>query len=597
MDPLASDSPAAIEAQCRAQLAGNPDDLTWLGALGAALAQQGKHQESAQAFARLTALDPGEAGWWMNLGSAQRSEGLNDQALRSFVHAASLGATGPDFQYNVALVHIARGDMQSARVLLEEAVAAAPDDLEIRLRLAQVCLERQDPDAAEDAIAPWQRLAQAGDPLLGEVGHLLAMLGDVDAAERALGFAGEAAEAPALVRLRWVQLLERTNRVAEARALLDGLLISGESADLGNELTHAHGQLAQRETKHGLACKLFRENLARVRETRDRHFDLYPLARSLDAMQRYEEAHQALVEAHASQVEYLGHTAPLATLRGAPVMRIAEHSCEPADVALWNNDGAPAAADSPVFIVAFPRSGTTLLELALDAHPGLQSMDEQPYLQNALDDLRATGCSYPDGLAAMTADQLAEVRARYWQRVSRKVRLAPGQRLVDKNPLNLLRLPLIKRLFPNAHILVAVRHPCDVILSNFQQHFRAPEYALMCRSLPSIATGFRKAFEFWYQQQALLAPNSREVRYEQLVADFEPQVRAIVSFLGLPWDDAVAAPGKRATEKRFVSTPSYSQVVQPVTTKAVNRWHNYRGHFDEVLQIVAPLLARWGYES
>jgi hypothetical protein len=142
-----------------------------------------------------------------------------------------------------------------------------------------------------------------------------------------------------------------------------------------------------------------------------------------------------------------------------------------------------------------------------------------------------------------------------------------------------------------------VRHPCDVILSNFQQHFRAPEFALLCRSLPSIAAGYRKAFEFWYQQQALLAPHSREVRYEQLVADFEPQVRGIVAFLGLPWDDAVAAPGKRATEKKFVSTPSYSQVVQPVTTKAVDRWHNYRSHFDEVLPIVAPLLARWSYAS
>jgi tetratricopeptide (TPR) repeat protein len=595
MDPLPSDSAAAIEAQCRAQLAGNPDDLDWLGALGAALARQGKHPESAQAFARLTELDPGEPGWWMNLGSALRGEGRNDEALQSFARAASLGASGPDFQYNVALAHVARGDMQSARALLEDAVAAAPEDLEIRFRLAQVCLDRQDPDAAEDAIAPWQRLAQPGDPLLGEVGHLLAMLGDVAGAERALGLAGD--PAGALVRLRWVQLLERTNRVAEARAILDGLLISGESAELGNELTYAHAQVAQREAKHGLACKLFRENLARGREPKDRHFDLYPLARSLDAMQRYEEAHEALVEAHASQLEYLTHTAPLATLRGAPVMRIAEHSCDAADVARWNHDGAPATADSPVFIVAFPRSGTTLLELALDAHPGLQSMDEQPYLQNALDDLRATGCSYPDGLAAMTAEQLAEVRARYWQRVARKLRLAPGQRLVDKNPLNLLRLPLIQRLFPNAHVLVAVRHPCDVILSNFQQHFRAPEFALLCRSLPSIAAGYRKAFEFWYQQQALLAPHSREVRYEQLVADFEPQVRDIVSFLGLPWDDAVAAPGKRATEKKFVSTPSYSQVVQPVTTKAVDRWHNYRGHFDEVLPIVAPLLARWSYAS
>jgi hypothetical protein len=197
----------------------------------------------------------------------------------------------------------------------------------------------------------------------------------------------------------------------------------------------------------------------------------------------------------------------------------------------------------------------------------------------------------------VTRTQLEDIRAQYWRRVARKVQLSPGQRLVDKNPLNLLRLPVIRRLFPNAHVLVAVRHPCDVILSCYQQHFRAPEFALLCQTLPRIAAGYRKAFEFWYQQQALLAPRSIEVRYEQLVADFEPQVRQIVSFLELPWHDAVAEPGKRAAQKRFVSTPSYSQVVQPVSTKAIDRWHNYRAQFGEVLAIVQPLLERWGYEA
>jgi hypothetical protein len=265
-------------------------------------------------------------------------------------------------------------------------------------------------------------------------------------------------------------------------------------------------------------------------------------------------------------------------------------------VARWDAAAAPATADSPVFVVGFPRSGTTLLELTLDAHPLLVSMDEQPFLQHALRDILAIA-PYPHELAAVTATDLERVRAAYWQRVRRRVQLAPGQRLVDKNPLNILRLPVIKRLFPNARVLLAVRHPCDVLLSCYMQHFRAPEFALLCADLSTLAVGYRRAFDFWYRESAVLKPAVREVRYETLVMEFEVQVRAIAEFLQLPWDERMLAPAAHAQAKGFISTPSYSQVVQPVNKRSVGRWHAYRAHFAAVLPRLAPYLARWDYDG
>ena len=188
------------------------------------------------------------------------------------------------------------------------------------------------------------------------------------------------------------------------------------------------------------------------------------------------------------------------------------------------------------------------------------------------------------------------MRAHYWQQVSRRVELAPGQRLVDKNPMNLLALPAIVRLFPNARILLAVRHPCDVILSCYMQHFRAFSFTLMCRDLPTLATGYRRAFDFWFRESALLHPSHRVVRYESFVAEFEPQVRDIAGFLGLKWTDAMLQPGEHARRKGFISTPSYSQVVKPVNTRAVGRWRSYERYFRDVLPIVQPYLDYWGYE-
>jgi Sulfotransferase family len=282
-------------------------------------------------------------------------------------------------------------------------------------------------------------------------------------------------------------------------------------------------------------------------------------------------------------------------MQSAPLMGITEYSCDSADVALWRDPHAPGPEASPAFIVAFPRSGTTLLELALDAHPQLQSMDEQPFMQKALEDLVDAGARYPRQMSQLGSTELERVRERYWERVGRKLTLQPGQRLVDKNPLNLLRLPAIRRVFPNAHILLAIRHPCDVMLSCYMQHFRAPDFALMCRDLPTLAIGFRRAFDFWYQQQAMLAANVRELRYEQYVADFEAQSRGIIDFLGLPWHDAVLAPGEQALRKGFISTPSYTQVVQPVNDRSVGRWRRYQQYFAGALPAIQPCLERWDY--
>jgi hypothetical protein len=397
--------------------------------------------------------------------------------------------------------------------------------------------------------------------------------------------------------LTFVQMLERTNRTTEAADALEDLLANPRSSELGNDLLVTRAQVAQRLGKHTLACELFSQALVECKELHNEHFTQYPLAKSLDSAGRYDEAFEMLVRAHRSQAAHLKLSAPVMALRGAPALSIAEFGCDAADIALWNRSNAPSLEESPVFIVAFPRSGTTLLELALDAHPMLRSMDEQPYLQNALDDVMSIGIEYPRQLAQLSDSQLTSIRAAYWQRVGRKVTLPSGARLIDKNPLNMLRLPLIARLFPNAHILLAVRHPCDVLLSCFMQHFRAPDFALLCQTLPSLAAGYRKAFDFWYVQHALLAPNSLEIRYEDFVANFVADMRTIIDFIQLPWNDAVLAPGARAQEKRFISTPSYSQVVQPVNQKAVGRWRNYERHFRDVIPLVQPYIERWRYDT
>ncbi|MGH8221112.1 MAG: tetratricopeptide repeat-containing sulfotransferase family protein [Steroidobacteraceae bacterium] len=585
------------EARCREALAAAPRHGAAFALLAAILISEARFGEAQEMLAELIELEPRQPAHWVNLGTARRGAKRLDEALVAYARAAELGAADADFYYNLGLTHIDRSDFEAARAVLEQASTLAPRDAEIRYRYAKVCYERFKPEDALRALEGWEELSGITPELLANIGYLLMNLGETARAEAALQQTALHPSPGPRATLTLVEAYERLNRLKAARALLDAVAVDPQSSTLGADLQAVQARLAARESRHEEAIRLLKVVLGGVREPHLRHYQLFSLAKSLDALGHSDEALRTLEEAHASQVAHLAMTAPAASWRGAPTLGITQFGCDPADVAGWDHAGAPPTEESPVFIVAFPRSGTTLLELALDAHPGLVSMDEQPFLQNALADLLATGVAYPRELRRLSQEELDRVRSKYWGRVRTKVRFEPGQRLIDKNPLNILRLPVIARLFPNSRILLALRHPCDVIWSCYMQHFRAPEFALLCADLARLAQGFARAFDFCYRESAILRPAAQEVRYETLVGDFEGEMRAIADFLKLPWDERLLAPATHARSKGFISTPSYSQVVQPLNRRSLGRWRPYADRLSAILPVIQPYLDRWGYDT
>ena len=592
---LAEGKHAQAEAEARAVLARSPDNIEARVLLNASLQFAQRFTEAIPVAESLIESAPQEPAHWMNLGTARRGAKQYDAALAAYARAATLGASGPDFAFNVALTHIERGDLDAARSMLAGAREQDPFDGEICFHYAQVCYETLRLDEASAALAQWHTLQRLDTTLIANIGLLLTNLGETRRAEIALRQARADKSASTAALLTVISVLERTNRLTEARELMDRLLADPKSELQTPERMALEAQLLQREGKHSEAEALFTRSLPGKDEFHRRHLRLFPIARSLDALGRHDDVWRVLAEAHASQAESIQRQSPQWTLRALPDMSVTALGCDAADVAAWDHTGAPSSVESPVFVVGFPRSGTTLLELALDAHPQLKSMDEQRFVQDALDELVASGADYPQRLRDVSQEVLNRVRASYWERVAKKAKLAPGERLVDKNPLNILRLPVIRRVFPNARILLAVRHPCDVILSCYMQQFRAPDFALLCRSIESLAVGFRRTFDYWYSQSALLSPAVHELKYEDFVRDFESGMRAVTNFLELPWAESMLRPAERAQAKGYISTPSYAQVTQPVNSKSVDRWRRYEKHFAGAIPTLEPYLSRWGY--
>jgi tetratricopeptide (TPR) repeat protein len=590
----ARDQLGDAQAKCMQVLSTNDRHPGALNLLGTVLYSQERYEDAVRIFNALTLMEPAVAEHWRNLGTALRPTKRYDQAIGAFDRALRLAAPTPALLYNLGVLQMERCDYNAAYLALRDAVRLAPADATIRWGFAQCCYDLVNVEEALQALQDWETLQGLSIDITVRIAFLLVMMGELGSALPAIErlLATPPKKGRAAVGL--ANILERLHRLDEAHSIMDDIALHDRSLDSDPDRLSVSAILAERKGQFDAARRDLRLALDNHHEFLHRHHLLYRLANVLDSLGRYDEAYFTAEEAHRSQLAYIEAGIGKSPAQESRILARAEKSCDPDDIAAWGDSG-PQTQDSPIFVVGFPRSGTTLLEQALDAHPDLQSMDEQPFLLRSHQDVADRGIDYPRKLGALSAQDLDELRTRYWQRVQTKVRLTSGQRLVDKNPLNMLVLPLMRRLFPNARIILVIRHPCDVLLSCFMQNFRAPELALLCRDLPTLASTYAQAFGYWYSQWPLLRPHSYELRYERLTAEFAPEVHRLADFLQLPWNEAMLAPGAQARAKGFVSTPSYAQVLEPVTSRSVGRWQHYQRQFSEVLPILMPWIERWGY--
>ena len=591
---MASGQLAAAQAKCLQALGIHHHHPGALEVLGEILCAQGRHEDAVRVFNALTVMQPTVAGHWQNLGTVLRPTRRYALSLAAFEHALNLGPPSAGLLYNLGVLQMDRCDYRAAYVALRDAVALSPADATIRWAFAQCCYDAARLDEALAALEDWQTLEGLNAEAIVLITLLLVMMGAMNQAQPAVERL--LADPPLKGRpaLGFASILERLHRLDEARAVMREVDLNHRRLDGKAEMLLMSAVLADRAGMHEEACRLLTLALKGHTEFAHRYTLLFPLAKNLDALGRYDEAYAAAEEAHRSQLAFLELAMGKSPDQESSISTLTAISSDPDDIATWD-DGAPAVDDSPIFIVGFPRSGTTLLEQVLDAHPRLQSMDEQPFLLRALREIGDQGVLYPAGLGRLSGQALDEVRAQYWQRVRQRVQLLPGQRLVDKNPLNMLLLPLIRRIFPKTHLVLVIRHPCDTVLSCFLQQFRSPGLALACRDLPTLSAAYSRAFGYWYSQWPLLHPLSYELQYEQLTLNFEREVRGLCAFLQVPCQEAMLAPAEHARARGFISTPSYAQVTLPVSGRSVGRWRRYEPHFRESLDVLMPWIERWGY--
>jgi hypothetical protein len=240
------------------------------------------------------------------------------------------------------------------------------------------------------------------------------------------------------------------------------------------------------------------------------------------------------------------------------------------------------------FLGGHPRSGTTLLEQVLDAHPGVAALDEPPAF---LDVLQPEFHKSKE----LSSARLNTLRRLYTQALLRELgRVGTGKLLVDKNPSPTARLPLWLRVFPELMVLIALRDPRDVVLSCYFQNIPLNAANVNFLRFDRLAKHYSDLMDIWLEVREWEGFAWLEVRYEDTVADLEKEGRRVTEFLGLSWHEDQGRFYERSRGKQFYS-PTYQDVTRPVYHRSVARWRAYEKHLAPILPTLTPYCRKLGY--
>jgi tetratricopeptide (TPR) repeat protein len=510
--------------------------------------QLGRLAEAAAAYEDAVRSEPGDWESWNNLGNARAALGDTDGAAAALKQALRLRPDIFEMAINLSGVLDRTGRVEERRALMREAARVSPGIARLQTERGLAEAAAGDYAAAEAAFREAIRLDPRHIAPYLELGILLESLNRTDdlaaLAEQAGGEGGPGGAEAGFLRA-WA--LRRQGRFAEALPLAEGAPPSIDPMRKAQLIGEIADRLGQNERAFAAFAEMNQAALAAKSGV-----DLGP-------------DYAAEVQANAALLT-------------------------PEWVASWPKLALAAEPSPPIFIVGFPRSGTTLLDTLLMNLPNLHVLEEMPPFEEV-----ETALGGHKRLASLESAEANALRSLYFERVGALSPPGPGQTIVDKFPLHMARIAPVHRLFPDAKVVFVERHPCDVVLSCFMSNF-ALNRAMRCfTTLEGAARLYDTVLDAWTRASSLLPIRVHRLRYERLIADPEAEMRALLDFLGLAWDEKVLDNQAAAAKRTHIATASYKQVTEPLYARSVGRWERYRDQMAPVLPILAPWAERLGY--
>lgn len=542
----------------------NPNYAEAHNNLGNALRALEQTRESLDHYERAVEINASYAEAYNNMGTALRDLGRRDDAETALAQAATIRPDYLEAYNNLAMLYLAEDRHDDALHILADALRRSPTHVPTLVGVARAQLARGAAAAAEQAVREALRIdpdSAEAHSMMGQVFH------DTDRLDKALASFRKALELkpdmPEALNMLGVTL-KATGHLDEAREVFLKALENRPSA----AGTYSNIVDLEKFTTDSPILKAMLDVLDKADE---------PEA------DRYIPLHFALGKAHediGDPEKALHHYVTGARLRRAQLdydeastFAFFDEIIATFDEAYFaNRPFAGNPTTLPLFIVGMPRSGSTLTEQIISAHPDVFGAGEIKTLSQAIGALRRKYPTVPKFPAMAKAMKPAHFNAVAEQYLATVTALSPtASRITDKLLTNYYFVGPITTLFPNAKIIHTMRNPVDTCLSAFSKLFK--DDMPHSYDLAEIGRYYRKYEELMAHWRKVLPPGVMlDVQYEDVVADIEPKAREIIAFCGLPWDDRCL---QFHESTRPVKTASVSQVRKPLYATSVERWKRY----------------------
>jgi Tfp pilus assembly protein PilF len=525
------------------------------------------------------------------LASIRREEQNGAVAIALMRRFVAINPSDPKARLDLALLLLEAGDLRAGEIEARACLRLSPDQSSGHRLMANVMSKRLRAEFAEWHCREALRLDGPQPDLLDQLAAILAAQGKLVEARGCYrsALAISPTRAATLVGLAKLEMIDGEHAAAET-ALNTALALEPSNRD--GRLTRA--RLLSRTGKVQEAIVAL-DDLIGSGGTDDPRPG-FEKGRLLDGLGRYDDAWETFCaarrDAHRPEFDYRSEDVQMrvAALRAFFTR---------ARMALLPRASRSDGVAQPIFIMGFPRSGTTLVEQILSSHSQVSAGDELPVIDDlvtAMPRMLNVPLPYPAALTELwMGDQrhgLDALRDEYLYRTAYRGLLHGGNtRFTDKMPLNEIKLPLICMLFPHATRIRLVRHPLDVVLSvcshwmGFADNFDA--------SLEDAARHYVVVSDLMDHYRAELGEQASIVRYESLVTEPETEIRRLLDIAGLPFEEACL---RAELNRRRARTPSSVAVREKINARAVFRYKNYRRHLEPASRILEPTISKLGYD-
>lgn len=581
-------------ALCNRVLVADPGNVYAMNHLARALFNTGKKALAESTLVEGLALKPDFAEMHNNLGHVRRDKDDLAGAVQSFQRALELMPAFVDALMNMGTSMLAQARPAEALDYFGKVIDIDPGHPDTRVNMGSSLhmLKRYD-----EARRAYQASIDAtpGHALLArrQLGKLLIETGETDAAIEVQKEAVRLHRSSPDLHAELASTLEIANRIGEAWEVLSAGLAAFPDHSV---LLYEKAKLQRRKGDvEGALTTIRSVNPAHIPPYL-RQWLFFELGTLLDRSAEYSEAYRAFTTSNgiARQGMRARMTDTAAFDRALDAM------------SAWVSRGAPMPpaeagedlGEDLCFLLGFPRSGTTLLDVMLDGHPDLVCLEERQTMEHVFHLVDSAHHGFPGGLSTLDRVQRAAVRLHYRERLKEFGISGAGPLVIDKMPIRTPYLGFILRLFPKAKVLFSLRHPCDVVLSNFMQNYAANEVFIHFYSLEESARIYAKVMDIWTRTAAVVGRGAvHYVRYEELIADPGSVLRGVCDYLGIPYSEGITDHRRNLDARDRIRTNSYHQVAEPIYRRSEGRWKNYRPQMDAVIGQLQPTISHFGYEA